>query len=110
MPLPQRLIVVLSAMIHFLNGLQAFRSGLQTVGGDALRSCVKGVTANRARSFPIGAAATTVSFRTSLGVLLGGNAGTTATTWSVSFRLSEIDTAFSVPGAMISILPERWCE
>jgi len=123
----QGLIAALSAIVLFLFGLQGFSSELQTVGGDALQSWLKRVTANRGRGFLIGAFATAIlqsssaitalvatlvdttviSFRASLSVLLGANVGTTATAWLVSFKLTGIGPAFIVLGALISTLPTR---
>jgi phosphate:Na+ symporter len=123
----QGLTAALSAIILFLHGLQGFSKELQTVGGDALERWLGRVTANRLRGFLVGAAATAIvqsssamtalavtlvdagviSFRASLGVLLGANVGTTATAWLVSFKLTSIGPAFIVFGALISILPAR---
>jgi Na/Pi-cotransporter len=97
------------------------------VGGEALKLWLARVTANRWMGFLIGAVATAVvqsssaitalavtlvdatviSFRASLGVLLGANVGTTATAWLVSFKLTNIGPACIVLGALISILPAR---
>ena len=123
----QGLTAALSAIVLFLFGLQGFSSELQAVGGDALQSWLRRVTANRWRGFLIGAFATSVlqsssaitalavtlvdtaviSFRASLSVLLGANVGTTATAWLVSFKLTGIGPAFIVLGALISTLPAR---
>ena len=51
--------------------------------------------------------ASVISFRASLGVLLGANVGTTATAWLVSFKLTGIGPVFIVLGALISALPIR---
>ena len=51
--------------------------------------------------------AAVISFRASLGVLLGANVGTTATAWLVSFKLTGIGPMFIVLGALISALPVR---
>ena len=123
----QGLTAALSAIILFLYGLQGFSKELQSVGGDALEQWLGRVTANRLRGFLVGAAATAIvqsssamtalavtlvdagaiSFRASLGILLGANVGTTATAWLVSFKLTSIGPAFIVLGALISILPAR---
>jgi Na/Pi-cotransporter len=123
----QGFTAALSAIVLFLYGLQGFSSELQIVGGDTLRAWLSRVTANRFRSFLVGALATAVlqsssaitalavtlvdagviSFRASLGVLLGANVGTTATAWLVSFKLTGIGPAFIVLGALISVLPAR---
>jgi phosphate:Na+ symporter len=123
----QGLTAALSAIILFLYGLQGFSKELQTVGGDALERWLGRVTANRLRGFLVGATATAIvqsssamtalavtlvnagaiSFRASLGVLLGANVGTTATAWLVSLKLTSIGPAFIVLGALISLLPAR---
>jgi Na/Pi-cotransporter len=123
----QGLTAALSAIVLFLFGLQSFSSELQSVGGDAMKSWLGRVTANRLRGFLVGAIATAIvqsssamtslavtlvdagaiTFRSSLGVLLGANVGTTATAWLVSFKLTSIGPAFIVLGALISVLPTR---
>lgn len=123
----QGLFAAISAIILFLYGLQGFSRELQTVGGPALQSWLGRVTANRWRGFLVGAMATAVvqsssaitalavtlvdaaviSFRASLGILLGANVGTTATAWLVSFKLTGIGPFFIVIGALISALPLR---
>jgi Na/Pi-cotransporter len=51
--------------------------------------------------------ATVISFKASLGVLLGSNVGTTATAWLVSMKLTGIGPVFIVLGAGMSALPWR---
>jgi len=48
-----------------------------------------------------------ISFRSSLGVLLGANVGTTSTAWLVSLKLTSIGPFFIVFGALLSALPIR---
>jgi phosphate:Na+ symporter len=123
----QGLIAAVSAIVLFLFGLQAFSRELQAVGGEALQSWLGRVTASRWRGFAVGALATavvqsssavtalttalvdsmTVSFRASLGILLGANVGTTATAWLVSLKLTGIGPVFIVLGALLSMLPVR---
>ncbi|RKE39451.1 Na/Pi-cotransporter [Paraburkholderia sp. BL23I1N1] len=123
----QGLFSAISAVILFLYGLQGFSGELQAVGGEALQAWLGRVTANRWRGFLVAALATAVvqsssavtalavtlvdasviSFRASLGVLLGANVGTTATAWLVSFKLTGIGPMFIVLGSLISILPIR---
>jgi phosphate:Na+ symporter len=123
----QGLIAAVSAIVLFLFGLQAFSRELQAVGGQALQSWLGRVTASRWRGFAVGALATaivqsssavtalttalvdsmTVSFRASLGILLGANVGTTATAWLVSLKLTGIGPVFIVLGALLSMLPVR---
>jgi phosphate:Na+ symporter len=50
----------------------------------------------------------TISFRSSLGVLLGANIGTTSTAWLVSLKLISIGPFFIVLGTALSALPTRF--
>ncbi|HXY38981.1 MAG TPA: Na/Pi symporter, partial [Vicinamibacteria bacterium] len=121
------LFAAVSAVVLFLYGLQSFSRELQAVGGSALQSWLGRVTASRWLGFLVGALATAVvqsssavttltaalvdagaiSFRSSLGVLLGSNVGTTTTAWLVSFKLTGIGPVFIVVGALLSALPVR---
>jgi Na/Pi-cotransporter len=123
----QGLFAAVSAIVLFLYALQGFSRELQTVGGAALQSWLGRVTSSRWRGFAVGALATAIvqsssavtalttalvdakviSFRASLGVLLGSNVGTTATAWLVSFKLTNIGPIFIVMGALLSALPVR---
>lgn len=123
----QGIVAAISAIVLFLYGLQAFSQELQSVGGAALRSWLPRVTASRWRGFLIGMImtaivqsssaitalavtlvdASVISFRGSLGVLLGANVGTTTTAWLVSFKLTGIGPFFIVLGAILSALPVR---
>ena len=127
MSLLQALFSAVSAIILFLYGLQGFSRELQTVGGKALQTWLGRITATRWHGFVIGVLATAIvqsssavtsltttlvdasviSFRGSLGVLLGSNVGTTATAWLVSFKLTGIGPVFIVLGALLSALPAR---
>jgi len=121
------LFAAVSAIVLFLYGLQSFSRELQAVGGTALKEWLGRVTANRWGGFAAGALATAIvqsssaitslttalvdasviSFRSSLGVLLGSNVGTTATAWLVSLKLTGIGPVFIVIGALLSALPIR---
>ncbi len=121
------LFAAVSAIVLFLYGLQGFSREIQTIGGAALQSWLARVTASRWRGFAVGAAATAlvqsssavtalttalvdagaISFRASLGVVLGSNVGTTGTAWLVSFKLTGIGPVFIVLGALVSALPVR---
>lgn len=48
-----------------------------------------------------------LTFRSSLGVILGANVGTTSTAWLISLRLTSIGPFFIVLGAILSLLPFR---
>lgn len=123
----QTAIAILAAILLFIHGLQNFSRELQTVGGLALRKVAKKVTANRWIAFFFGAASTAViqsssavtslvvalvdagvlTFRGSLGLLLGANVGTTATAWLVSFNLTGIGPFFIVLGGLLSGVPTK---
>ncbi|MBB5392277.1 MULTISPECIES: Na/Pi cotransporter family protein [unclassified Herbaspirillum] len=123
----QIIVAVISAIVLFLYGLEGFSRELRTVGGEKLQSWLARVTANRFVGFFIGASATVLiqssaavisltaslvdaavlSFRSSLGILLGANLGTTTTAWLVSFKLTGIGPYFIVLGTLLSILPTR---
>lgn len=114
----QSLFAVVSAIVLFIYGLQGFSRELRAVGGLALQSWLGRVTASRWLGFAVGALATAVvqsssaitslttalvdgsviSFRASLGVLLGSNVGTTATAWLVSLKLTGIGSFFIFDG------------
>ncbi len=116
----QLLFAILSAIVLFSYALRNFSRELQESGGPALRDWISRATSSRWRGFALGAAATAViqsssavtalavalvdgavlSFRASLGVLLGANVGTTATAWLVSFELTGIGPFFIVFGAL----------
>ena len=121
----QGIIAAVAAIVLFLQALQGFSREVQAVGGAALKSWLPRVTESRWRGFLIGAVATAVvqsssaitalavslvdagviSFRGSLGIVLGANVGTTATAWLVSFKLTGIGPFFIVLGALLSALP-----
>ena len=123
----QGITAAISAIVLFLYGLQAFSQELQTVGGSALKSWLPRVTSSKWLGFLIGMVATAIvqsssaitalavtlvdasviSFRGSLGILLGSNVGTTTTAWLVSFKLTGIGPFFIVAGALMSALPIR---
>jgi phosphate:Na+ symporter len=124
----QSFFAAVSAIVLFIYGLQGFSRELRAVGGDALQTWLGRVTASRWSGFAVGALATAVvqsssaitslttalvdasviSFRASLGVLLGSNVGTTATAWLVSLKLTSVGPFFIVLGALLSALPRRW--
>lgn len=123
----QTLVGILAAVVLFLYALRGFSREVQAVGGPQLQAWIGRVTASRWRGFVIGALATAVlqsssavtalavslveagvlTFRASLGVLLGANVGTTTTAWLVSFKLTGIGPAFIVLGAAVSALKLR---
>jgi len=116
-----------SAIVLFLFGLEGFSQELQRVGGETISKWLGRLTQSRWRAVLLGAVATAViqsssavtsltvaladagsiSFRSSLGVLLGANVGTTSTAWLVSLKLTSIGPFFIVLGALLSSLPIR---
>jgi phosphate:Na+ symporter len=118
---------IVSAIVLFLHGLEGFSREIQTVGGERLKEWLGRLTAKRWLGLLLGALATaivqsssavtsltvalvdagTISFRSSLGVLLGANIGTTSTAWLVSLKLTSIGPFFIVLGALLGSLPTR---
>src|SRR5215468_6064046 len=104
----------MSAIVLFLYGLQAFTREIQLVGGDTLKNKLGRLTRDPGRGVLIGAIATAIvqsssavvalaialvdsdilTFRSSLGIVLGANIGTTSTAWLVSMRLTDIGPLF----------------
>lgn len=124
----QVLFSAVAVIILFLFSLQSFSHELQTVGGETLKAWLGRATANRWKGLLAGAAATAlvqsssavsalavalvdagvISFKASLGVLLGASIGTTSTAWLVSFKLTTMGPYFIVLGALVSLLPFRY--
>jgi Na/Pi-cotransporter len=119
---------ILSAIVLFLYALKNFSREIQEAGGAGLRAYLSRVTSNRWKGFLLGALATAavqsssavtalavalvdatvLTFRASLGILLGANVGTTATAWLVSFKLTGIGPLFIVLGAVTSAVAGRF--
>jgi phosphate:Na+ symporter len=122
------LLAAVSAIVLFLYGLEAFSKEIQTVGGATLRKWLNRLTESRWRAVLLGTVAAaivqsssaissltvalvdagTMTFRSSLGVLLGANIGTTSTAWLVSLKLTGIGAFFIVFGTVLSALPTRF--
>lgn len=122
------LLSVVSAIVLFLYGLAAFSQEIQEVGGQTLTRWLGRLTEKRWRAIILGGVATaiiqsssavtsltvalveagTMSFRSSLGVLLGANIGTTSTAWLVSLKLTSIGPFFIVFGTVLSAIPTRF--
>jgi len=122
------LLAAVSAIVLFLYGLEGFSREIQTVGGATLERWLGRLTESRWRAVLLGAVATaivqsssattsltvalvdagTMSFQSSLGVLLGANIGTTSTAWLVSLKLTSIGPFFIVFGTLLSALPTRF--
>lgn len=121
----QVFILVLSALLLFLYGLEHFSQELQTVGRDKLPRWLAMATRDRFRGLLLGASVTavvqsssavsalvvalvnsgTLSFASSLAVLLGAKIGTTSTAWLVSFKLTHIGPYLIVLGGILTMLP-----
>jgi Na/Pi-cotransporter len=121
----QWVVLVLSALLLFLYGLEHFSKELQTVGGDRLPRWLGLATQNRFRGLMLGAGVTavvqsssavsalvvalvnagTLSFAGSLAVMLGAKIGTTSTAWLVSFELTHLGPALIVLGGFLTLLP-----
>jgi Na/Pi-cotransporter len=122
------LLSIVSAIVLFLYGLAAFSQEIQEVGGQTLRRWLGRLTEKRWQAVMLGAVGTaiiqsssavtsltvalveggTMSFRSSLGVPLGANIGTTSTAWLVSLKLTSIGPFFIVFGAVLSAIPTRF--
>jgi len=116
-----------SAIVLFLFGLEGFSHEIQRAGGATLNKWLGKLTESRWRGLLLGAVATaiiqsssavtsltvalvdagSISFCSSLGVLLGANVGTTSTAWLVSLKVTTIGPFFIVLGALLSALPIR---
>jgi len=123
----QIVVGITAAVILFLHGLQAFSHELQSVAGPVMRRWLTRITASRLRGMAVGAIATGIvqsssaisaitvalvdsgvlTFRASLGVMLGSNIGTTTTAWLVSYKLTGIGPVFIVIGALLGLLPSK---
>lgn len=121
-------LAIVSAIVLFLYGLEAFSHEIQAVGGERLNRLLNQLTKDRWRGVLLGAVATavvqsssaitsltaalvdagTMSFRSSIGVLLGANIGTTSTAWLVSLKLTGIGPFFIVGGTVLGALPTRY--
>ena len=122
------MLAVISAIVLFLYGLQAFTREIQAVGGDTLRKWLGRLTSDPIRGVLLGAGATAIvqsssavvalaiclvdsgilTFRQSLGIVMGANVGTTSTAWLVSLRLTDIGPFFIVLGTLVGALPTRF--
>ena len=122
------LLTIFSAIVLFLHGLESFSNEIQRVGATSFNKWLARLTESRWRGVLLGAIATaiiqsssavtslaaalvdagTMTFRSSLGVLLGANVGTTSTAWLVSLKLTSIGQFFIVLCELLSALPTRF--
>ena len=123
----QTIASVIAAVVLFLHGLEGFSRELETVGKGAFQRTMTRLTKTRYRGFMLGVVFTAflqsssavssitvalvdsgaITFRNSLGVLLGANVGTTSTSWLVSFKLTGIGPYFIVLGALANLAPAK---
>jgi phosphate:Na+ symporter len=121
------LCAAISAIVLFLYGLEAFSREIQAVGRGTLCRSLSRLTDSRWRGVVLGIVATAIiqsssaitsltvalvdagviTLRSSLGVLLGANIGTTSTAWLVSLKLTRIGPFFIVLGTVLSAIPIR---
>jgi Na/Pi-cotransporter len=119
---------IVSAIVLFWYGLEAFSQQIQAASGGALRKWLSRLTGKRWLGLLTGAVAVAIvqssgavtslaaalvdagamSFRSSLGVLLGANIGTTSTGFLVSLNLTYVGPFFIVLGAALSAIPTRF--
>lgn len=122
------LFAAISAIVLFLYGLEGFSREIQAVGGETLQKWLARLTESRWRAVLLGAFLTAIiqsssavtsltvvlvdagsmTLRSSLGVLLGANIGTTSTAWLVSLKLTGIGPFFIVLGTVLSAIPTRF--
>jgi len=118
-------MLVLSALLLFLYGLEHFSKELQAIGSDRLPRWLGLATRHRLGGFALGAGVTavvqsssavsalvvalvnagTLSFAASLAVLLGAKVGTTSTAWLVSYELTHLGPYLIVLGGLLTMLP-----
>jgi Na/Pi-cotransporter len=127
MSVVQTLSSIVAAIVLFLYGLEGFSRELQHVGEGTFQRLTTAVTRTRWRGFAVGALLTAViqsssavssitvalvdsgaiTFRNSLGVLIGANVGTTSTAWLVSLKLTGIGPTFIVIGTLFGLVPRK---
>ncbi|MFM6985135.1 MAG: Na/Pi cotransporter family protein [Hydrogenophaga sp.] len=121
----QLFVLILSALLLFLYGLEQFSRELQQLGQERMARLLEQATRHRLGGLLLGAGVTaivqsssavtalvvalvnagTLGFAGSLAVLLGANVGTTATAWLVSFKLTGIGPFLIVLGGLLTLLP-----
>lgn len=127
MEILKTVIIIISAIVLFIHGLQNFSKEIQHVGAEKLRQWIGKITQTRLGGFLLGGLATAViqsssavssitvslvdsgviTFSESLAILLGTNVGTTATAWIVTLKSDLIGPFFIVLGTIISMVPTR---
>ena len=127
MALLQTIIIIISAIVLFIHGLQNFSKEVQHAGAEKLKQWIGKITKTKIGGFLLGGIFTAViqsssavsaitvslvdsgviTFRSSLTILLGTNVGTTATAWIVTLNSDLIGPFFIVTGTLISMIPTR---
>lgn len=123
----QTLMVIVSAIVLFIYGLQSFSKEIEHFGEEKLSNWIGKLTRWKFGSFALGAVVTgiiqsstlvssltvslvnsgIITFRDSLLILLGTNVGTTSTAWIVSFQSSLLGPFFIVLGTLVSMIPGK---
>lgn len=118
-------LIILSAVFIFIFSLQTFAKELRKQSEGRLGEIIGSLTRNRWRGFALGFGITAIiqsssavsaiavslveagvlTFRNSLGVLLGTNVGTTTTAWLVAFKLGNISHFIIVAGGILGLMP-----
>lgn len=121
------LIIILSAIVLFIHGLQNFSKEIRNVGAEKLKKLLGKIARTRLGGFLLGGITTALiqsstatsvltvslvdsgvlSFKNSLAIFLGASVGTTTTAWIVSLKSELIGPVFIVLGTLISIIPTR---
>ena len=124
----QILIGGLTAVILFVYGLEHFSREIERVSGDRLRRFLSRATRIPVVGVLLGAVVTAViqsssatsviaislvnagvlSFKNSVGVILGSNVGTTLTAQLVAFKLTAFAPVLVILGFVLSLVRSRW--
>ncbi|MDX1383834.1 MAG: Na/Pi cotransporter family protein [Thermoanaerobaculia bacterium] len=119
---------VLAGLVLFLYGIEHFSTEIQTVAGGTFRELLGRLTRNPVLGAMVGAVTTmivqsssattviavslvdagTISFRGSLGIILGANVGTTVTAQLVALKLTAFAPIFLVAGFAVSLFGRRY--
>jgi phosphate:Na+ symporter len=121
-------VLVLTAIILFLYGLESFSREVFGLGETHFKTALARITNHRLVAFGIGASLTALiqsssavsvlaialvnsgvlPFGNSLAVLLGTNLGTTVTAHLVALKMTQLGPFFIVLGFVLSLLKIRW--
>ncbi len=119
---------ILAGLVLFLYGIEHFSQEIQGVAGETFREILGRLTKNPLVGAVLGAGATTVvqsssattviavslvdagtiSFRGSLGIIIGANVGTTVTAQLVALELTAFAPFFLVAGFAVSLFGRRY--